>query len=262
MLSDLAERGYSVVEGVLTREEAAAKRAELTAVLDRTPTGRNEFEGYNTRRVYALFAKTRAFDGPATHPLLQGVLDRVLGPHQLSAPVGIQIGPGEKAQVLHRDDAVYPLPRPHAEVVLNTMWPFDDFTVANGATRFVPGQSPLGTRALPGGRRRDHPGRDAGRIGHLLRGPPVPRRRRQQHRPAPARSDPRVRGLVAASPGDPPAGGPPRGRPHAAAAAPGAARLQHLSPLRRLRRRPPPAQKSRYLRQGINRCHRAGVLSK
>ena len=89
--------------------------------------------------MYALFAKTRAFDGPATHPLLRGVLDRVLGPHQLSAPVGIQIGPGEKAQVLHRDDGIYPLPTPHPDVVVNTMWCFDDFTEANGATRLVPG---------------------------------------------------------------------------------------------------------------------------
>lgn len=139
VVAGLQEDGYVVVEGVLSPDAVAAVRAELRDVLARTPTGRNDFEGFATQRVYALFAKTRAFDGPATHPLLQGVLDRVLGPHQLSAPVGISIGPGEKAQVLHRDDAVYPLPQPHQEVVLNTMWPFDDFTVANGATRLVPG---------------------------------------------------------------------------------------------------------------------------
>ena len=133
--------GYVIVEGVLTEEEVAATRAELLEVLARTPTGRNDFEGYATQRVYALFAKTRAFDGLATSPLLEGVLDRVIGHHQLSAPVGIQIGPGEKAQVLHRDDGIYPLPRPHPEVVLNTMWPFDDFTEANGATRLVPRSS-------------------------------------------------------------------------------------------------------------------------
>jgi hypothetical protein len=90
----------------------AATRAELLEVLARTPTGRNDFEGFATQRIYALFAKTRAFDGLATSPLLEGVLERVLGPHQLSAPVGIQIGPGEKAQPLHRDDGVYPLPGP------------------------------------------------------------------------------------------------------------------------------------------------------
>jgi ectoine hydroxylase-related dioxygenase (phytanoyl-CoA dioxygenase family) len=96
-------------------------------------------EDAETTRVYALFAKTRAFDGVAVHPLVVGVLDRVLGHYQLSAPTGIQIGPGEQAQVLHRDQSVYPLPPDFPSVVVNTMWALDDFTEANGATRIVPG---------------------------------------------------------------------------------------------------------------------------
>ena len=101
--------------------------------------GRNDFEGFGTQRIYRVFAKTRMFDDLAIHPVLQGVLDRVLGPCQLSAPTGIRIGANERAQILHRDDSIYPLPEPHGDVVLNTMWAFDDFTEANGATRFVPG---------------------------------------------------------------------------------------------------------------------------
>ena len=140
VLADLDRDGSAVAERLLSPDEASAVRAGLREVLDRTPTGRNDFEGFNTRRIYALFAKTRAFDGLATHPLLLSVLDKVLGPsYQLSAPTGIEIGPGEKAQVLHTDDGIYPLPRPHPEVVLNTMWALDDFTVDNGATRVVPG---------------------------------------------------------------------------------------------------------------------------
>jgi ectoine hydroxylase-related dioxygenase (phytanoyl-CoA dioxygenase family) len=140
VLADLDRDGYAVVESLLSADEAAAVRAGLREVLDATPTGRNDFEGYLTRRIYALFAKTRVFDALATHPLLLAVLDGVLGPsYQLSAPTGIEIGPGEKAQVLHTDDAIYPLPRPHPEVVLNTMWALDDFTETNGATRVVPG---------------------------------------------------------------------------------------------------------------------------
>lgn len=140
VLADLDRDGYSVVEGLLPAGEAAAIREELLSILDRTPTGRNDFEGFATRRIYALFAKTRAFDRLAVHPLLLAVLDATLGPsYQLSAPTGIQIGPGEKPQFLHTDDGIYPLPRPHPEVVLNTMWALDDFTEANGATRVVPG---------------------------------------------------------------------------------------------------------------------------
>ena len=140
VLADLGRDGYAVVERLLSADEATAVRDGLTEVLQRTPTGRNDFEGFSTRRIYALFAKTRAFDALAVHPLLLGVLDAVLGSsYQLSAPTGIEIGPGEKAQFLHTDDGIYPLPRPHPQVVLNTMWALDDFTEANGATRVVPG---------------------------------------------------------------------------------------------------------------------------
>lgn len=139
VVAALDRDGYAIVEGILSPDEVRAMRQDLTDILSRTPTGRNDFEGYTTRRIYALFAKTRAFDGPATHPLVLGVLDRVLGSYQLSAPVGIEISPGETAQRLHRDDGVYPVARPHTELVVNTMWALDDFTEANGATQVVPG---------------------------------------------------------------------------------------------------------------------------
>ena len=140
IVASLESDGFAVVEGILSQQEVSAIRSDLTEILNSLSTGRNDFEGFSTRRIYALFAKTRLFDAPATHPLVLGVLDRVLGPsYQLSAPTGIEIGPGETAQNLHTDDGIYPLPRPHQEVVLNTMWALDDFTEANGATRFVPG---------------------------------------------------------------------------------------------------------------------------
>lgn len=135
----LRTEGVAVCEGVLDADRVAAIRAELRAILDETPTGRNGFEGFGTKRIYRLFAKTRAFDALATDPVLLGVVDTMIGQSLLSAPTGIEIGPGEPAQVLHRDDSIYPLPEPHDEVVMNTMWAFDDFTVANGATRFVAG---------------------------------------------------------------------------------------------------------------------------
>jgi ectoine hydroxylase-related dioxygenase (phytanoyl-CoA dioxygenase family) len=135
----LLDDGYVVVTGMMDSAALDAARADLDRVLRATPTGRNLFEGFSTQRVYALFAKTRTFDTAAIHPLLLAVLDQVLGHYQLSAPVGIRIGPGEQAQILHRDDVIYPVPEPHPPLVVNTMWPLDEFTVENGATRFVPG---------------------------------------------------------------------------------------------------------------------------
>ncbi len=135
----LEDDGYRVVEGVLDDDTVAGIRSELDRLFATTPFGRDDFEGRRTRRVYALFAKTRALDALAIHPLVLDALDRVIGPAQLSAPTAIEIGPGERAQPLHPDDAIYPVPRPHPELVLNVMWPFDDFTDENGATRLVAG---------------------------------------------------------------------------------------------------------------------------
>jgi len=135
----LEEHGWALVENVMSPPAVAAARADLTEILQSTPFGRGEFEGFKTRRVYGLFGKTRTLDDAATNPLVLGALDRVLGHYQLSAPTGIEIGPGEKAQPLHPDDAIYPLARPHDEIVVNAMWPLCDFTAENGGTVLVPG---------------------------------------------------------------------------------------------------------------------------
>jgi ectoine hydroxylase-related dioxygenase (phytanoyl-CoA dioxygenase family) len=137
----LLERdGYAIVERCLSADDVRAKKDDLESVLRSVPTGRNDFEGFSTQRIYAFFAKTRTFDAQALDPLVLGVAERILGQAcLLSAPTGICIGPGETAQNLHRDDTVYPVARPHAELVLNTMWALDDFTEENGATHVVPG---------------------------------------------------------------------------------------------------------------------------
>jgi len=136
----LDRSGYAIVEGALSRDDAHRIGAGLRRLLDGVPGGRNPFEGYRTRRLYALFAKTRVLDPLALDPLVLGALTAVLGPHfQLSGPTGIEIGPGEQQQILHRDEDIYPVPRPHPQLVTNVMWAFDDFTVENGATRLVAG---------------------------------------------------------------------------------------------------------------------------
>ncbi len=139
VVDGLDRDGCVVVERFLSPAKVQELIDELAPFRESTPEGRNDFEGFDTRRVYALFAKVRGFDELAIDPLLLGVLDRVLGEHQLSGPVAIDVGPGETAQGLHRDDAVYPVPWPHQQLVVNTMWALDDFTPDNGATEIVPG---------------------------------------------------------------------------------------------------------------------------
>ena len=128
--------GYVIVEGAFDPEPV---RDALEPILATTPHGRNDFEGFSTRRGYGLLAKTRALDALIIDDRALELAGVVLGDFLLSALVAIQIGPGEKAQGPHTDDGIYPLPQPHPTVILNTMWAVDDFTRENGATFFFPG---------------------------------------------------------------------------------------------------------------------------
>ena len=47
---------------------------------------------------------------------------------------GIEIFPGETAQVLHTDAGIYPIHLPGMELQVSAMWALTDFTIENGAT--------------------------------------------------------------------------------------------------------------------------------
>lgn len=141
LLTELAHDGCATREGILDHDEIARLRAVLDPLLDDTPTGRNPFEGFRTRRLYSPLAKTRALDSLVLSPWIEQLADRLIGPHTLSSVLAIQIGPGEVAQPIHYDAAAYPLPRAHDEVVFNIMWALDDFTLDNGATVIHPGSN-------------------------------------------------------------------------------------------------------------------------
>ena len=153
-LAQIGEVGYVVVSDVAPPGLFDELEAALAPLIAAQPQGRNDFEGFHTIRVSNLLAKGDVFQQVAANPDVLAVVEGVLGSHfQVSIIQAIQILPGENAQGLHTDDALYPLPHPHPPVVCNTMWAVDDFTEANGATRLVPGShrwtDPL-TRVRPG----------------------------------------------------------------------------------------------------------------
>ena len=51
----------------------------------------------------------------------------------------MHISPGETAQLLHADDGMVSLPRPHPVTMVQTLWALGEFTAENGATRVIPG---------------------------------------------------------------------------------------------------------------------------
>lgn len=141
-LQALEDQGYCILEDAIEPELVDALRESLTRLereLEVEPAP-NDFEGHETIRIYNLLAHGRPFSKvpihPAVLPIVEGVLDRGCLVSSLSS---IDIRPGESAQMLHSDDQVVGLPRPHQPIICNTMWALSDFTEANGATRLVPG---------------------------------------------------------------------------------------------------------------------------
>ena len=107
----------------------------------------SDFNGYSTPRVSAILAKSRiAADLIGDLGLLK-VIDEILLPfcdcYRIGSTTGIEIFPGESAQMLHRDDSIYPMRMPGVEWQLSAMWALTGFTVENGATQFVPGSHRL-----------------------------------------------------------------------------------------------------------------------
>jgi len=139
-LETLTTDGVVVLDRVLGAADIGALKAALALHLEATPTGRNQFEGLKSRRVYALVAKHRVFAELVGHPRVLDLIDRVLEPNYLlSAALAIHLGPGEDAQKFHYDDGSYHIPRPRPPVGVSAIWALDDFTEANGATEVIPG---------------------------------------------------------------------------------------------------------------------------
>ena len=141
-LTAIADQGYTVVRDVIS----ADVRAALLEDLDRlhaslgTRPARNAFEGTSTLRVYNLLARSPIWQQVPVQPEILAVVEGVLDPGCLvSSLSSISIDPGETAQMIHADDQIIPLTKPHVATVCNSMWALTDVTEANGATRLIPG---------------------------------------------------------------------------------------------------------------------------
>src|SRR3981189_3413163 len=107
--------GFLLLQRVLSPDHVAEIRTALAPYLERDLTGRNDFEGLKTNRVYALLAKSPLFAELAIHPLALAFAEAELGPScLLSALLAINLPPGETAPPWPFDDGGVRLPRaPH-----------------------------------------------------------------------------------------------------------------------------------------------------
>ncbi|TNC81126.1 MAG: phytanoyl-CoA dioxygenase [Oleiphilus sp.] len=143
----LQKNGYVIIEGLLSETELKAIREESLPLLGKS--GRNNFEGVKTQRVYNVLEQTRVIDSLAVHPRITGLLNRLFQPNYLLSQAQIiNILPGEEAQPLHYDDGFYPVPRPRKPFGAATVWAIDEFTEDNGATVLIPESHLLGQEII------------------------------------------------------------------------------------------------------------------
>src|SRR5882724_8859650 len=143
--------GYLIFQRVLSPDRVADIRTALAPYLERDLTGRNDFEGLKTNRVYALLAKSPLFAELAIHPLALAFAEAELGPScLLSAMLAINLWPGESVQPWHFDDGGVKLPRPRPAFGVSAFWAIDDTTESNGSTEIIPGSHLWDAQAVEG----------------------------------------------------------------------------------------------------------------
>ncbi len=154
----LRRDGAVIVEDMLPEQVFQELLADMRVLLDTgSHVGTVGKLGEHTRLCGNLMTKLPHTADLLTHPTLLGVSERILvtdQPYvfwnnqverrlyaklQLSIAHAIEILPGERAQPLHRDDAVHHRPHPGPETQVLLIYACADFTEDNGATHVVLG---------------------------------------------------------------------------------------------------------------------------
>lgn len=159
--------GGVIIDNFLSPEDVEAFRRDMTPYVDSYDNCKDEFSGHQTKRVGAVFAKSRKAATVATHPLYLGAAERLINkPYTIATPEGsfdmhpglrigvtqvIQIGPGQGAQGLHRDQMVvlWRNPEHQRDMRLQVMVALTDFTAENGGTNVIPGSHKWDDKRVP-----------------------------------------------------------------------------------------------------------------
>lgn len=153
VLEALAADGAVIVHDFLAPELLERFRADMVAHASGRPGGTTDdlsvfrtFWGERTVRFTRLAHRSRAFVDILTDPFYLQIADAALlasaQDYWMNTGQMMIIGPGERAQFLHRDADNWPgaLCRPDGiEVTISCMFAITDFTAEAGATRVVPG---------------------------------------------------------------------------------------------------------------------------
>ncbi|WP_329285359.1 phytanoyl-CoA dioxygenase family protein [Streptomyces sp. NBC_00691] len=157
ILEIVTRDGGVIIKGFLTQEQIARFNAEIEQPLRALAPGSAHedeivaaFHGSNTKRLTNLVTHSATFRSEVIdHPLVHEISDLVFlqesGTYWMTTAQVIEIGPGNKAQMLHRDlENWFPfigMGPGGPEVTINFLVALTDFTEENGATRVIPGSN-------------------------------------------------------------------------------------------------------------------------
>jgi ectoine hydroxylase-related dioxygenase (phytanoyl-CoA dioxygenase family) len=143
ILPVISRDGAMILEGVLDADRVAQTLDEVMPYVHATKPGHDDFSGRQTTRTGALVARSPASREMIMHPTVLGAARQFLAPWceriQLHLSQIIRIGPGQEAQLVHRDRWAWGTHLDRLEPQFNTIWALSDFRRENGATQVVPG---------------------------------------------------------------------------------------------------------------------------
>lgn len=151
----MLEAGGVIIEGFLTPEQARQLERDIDEPFAALQMGSKnadpelqDFHGFQTKRLTNLVTHSRIFreeilDMNLVYEILDLGFAKSKSQYWMNAAQAIEINPGNKAQVLHRDQVMYPvfdlLGPTGPECTMNFLIALTDFTEENGATRVIPG---------------------------------------------------------------------------------------------------------------------------
>ena len=100
VIAVIEQNGGVIVEDFLPPEIIAELKVDLLPKIEACSAGRDDFSGFRTRRMSALFAKTRRVADVVIHPLFLGAAEHFVnrpvvygsGEHVRSVRPGLRIG--------------------------------------------------------------------------------------------------------------------------------------------------------------------------
>ncbi|MFU7529314.1 phytanoyl-CoA dioxygenase family protein [Qipengyuania sp. ASV99] len=136
-LGKLSEDGFVILPSVFSAEYIQALADDIDPYFEFT--GRNDFEGRSTQRVYSLVSRTRSADPILENEIILDIVRSVLGRTPLlMRSQGIRVLPGEVRQDLHRDDVCIPIDHKNQTLSVSVMVALSSFRNENGATWVAP----------------------------------------------------------------------------------------------------------------------------